>query len=150
MTASSYLPSLKARRPALFNIYSSCQPEHGIGDDMSEHQARLAVESRAYPLFRYDPDAGKTPQECFDLQGNPAIREDWSKAPDGSPIDFLAFARPGTAASSSPAAPGATSASPDHRPAPSAAGSSLPAQRPGQRARVAPPEPLDVGLDDGS
>jgi pyruvate-ferredoxin/flavodoxin oxidoreductase len=72
-----FIQGLKARRPALFNLYTSCQPEHGIGDDMSVVQAKLAVESRAYPLFRYDPDAGKTPQECFDLEGNPAIDEDW-------------------------------------------------------------------------
>jgi pyruvate-ferredoxin/flavodoxin oxidoreductase len=44
---------------------------------MSSHQAKLAVESRAYPLFRYDPDAGKTPEECFDLEGNPAVDQDW-------------------------------------------------------------------------
>jgi pyruvate-ferredoxin/flavodoxin oxidoreductase len=68
-----FIHGLKARRPALFNLYSSCQPEHGIGDDMSAHQAKLAVESRAYPLFRYDPDAGKTAEECFDLEGNPAM-----------------------------------------------------------------------------
>ena len=72
-----FIRGLKARRPALFNLYSSCQPEHGIGDDMSAHQARLAVESRAYPVFRYDPDAGKTPEECFDLEGNPAMDQDW-------------------------------------------------------------------------
>jgi pyruvate-ferredoxin/flavodoxin oxidoreductase len=72
-----FIKGLKARRPALFNLYSSCQPEHGIGDDMSAHQAKLAVESRAYPLFRYDPDAGKTPAECFDLEGNPAPGLDW-------------------------------------------------------------------------
>ena len=72
-----FIKGLKARRPALFNLYSSCQPEHGIGDDMSEHQAKLAVESRAYPLFRYDPDAGTTPEECFDLEGNPAMDQDW-------------------------------------------------------------------------
>jgi pyruvate-ferredoxin/flavodoxin oxidoreductase len=72
-----FIRGLKARRPALFNLYTSCQPEHGIGDDMSTHQAKLAVESRAYPLFRYDPDAGKTPAECFDLEGNPAADEDW-------------------------------------------------------------------------
>jgi len=72
-----FIHGLKARRPALFNLYSSCQPEHGIGDDMSAAQARLAVESRAYPLFRYDPDAGKTPAECFDLEGNPAPESDW-------------------------------------------------------------------------
>jgi pyruvate-ferredoxin/flavodoxin oxidoreductase len=72
-----FIRGLKARRPALFNLYTSCQPEHGIGDDMSSRQARLAVESRAYPLFRYDPDAGKTPAECFDLEGNPDVERDW-------------------------------------------------------------------------
>jgi pyruvate-ferredoxin/flavodoxin oxidoreductase len=72
-----FIQGLMARRPALFNLYTSCQPEHGIGDDMGHHQAKLAVESRAYPLFRYNPDEGKTPQECFDLDGNPAMFDDW-------------------------------------------------------------------------
>jgi len=72
-----FIRGLKARRPALFNLYSSCQPEHGIGDDMSAHQARLAVESRAYPLFRYDPERGPTPSACFDLDGNPEPERDW-------------------------------------------------------------------------
>jgi len=72
-----FIDGLMARRPALFNLYTSCQPEHGIGDDMGEHQAKLAVESRAYPLFRYDPDKGVTPAECFDLSGNPAPDQDW-------------------------------------------------------------------------
>ena len=44
---------------------------------MGYAQAKLAVESRGYPLFRYDPDAGKTTSECFDLEGNPAPGEDW-------------------------------------------------------------------------
>ena len=72
-----FVEGLLSRRPALFNLYTSCQPEHGIGDDMSHHQARLAVESRAYPLFKYDPDRGKTAAECFDLDGNPAIDRLW-------------------------------------------------------------------------
>jgi pyruvate-ferredoxin/flavodoxin oxidoreductase len=72
-----FVQGLMSRRPALFNLYSSCQPEHGIGDDMSHHQAKLAVESRTYPLFRYDPDRGSTAAECFDLDGNPAIDRDW-------------------------------------------------------------------------
>ncbi len=72
-----FIRGLKARRPALFNLYSSCQPEHGIGDDMSSRQAKLVVESRAYPLFRYDPAGGRTPAECFDLEGNPAQELDW-------------------------------------------------------------------------
>jgi pyruvate-ferredoxin/flavodoxin oxidoreductase len=72
-----FIKGLKARRPALFNLYTSCQPEHGIGDDMSAAQGKLAVESRAYPLFRYDPDAGVKPEDCFDLENNPAPDRDW-------------------------------------------------------------------------
>jgi pyruvate-ferredoxin/flavodoxin oxidoreductase len=72
-----FIKGLKARRPALFNLYSSCQPEHGIGDDMSNRQAKLVVESRAYPLFRYDPAGGATPADCFDLDGNPGLDVDW-------------------------------------------------------------------------
>ena len=75
-----FVQGLMSRRPALFNLYTSCQPEHGIGDDMGHHQAKLAVESRAYPLFRYDPDRGNTVAECLDLDGNPAASLDWPVA----------------------------------------------------------------------
>jgi pyruvate-ferredoxin/flavodoxin oxidoreductase len=75
-----FVQGLMSRRPALFNLYTSCQPEHGIGDDMGHHQAKLAVESRAYPLFRYDPDRGSTVAECLDLDGNPAVNLDWPVA----------------------------------------------------------------------
>lgn len=72
-----YIDGLNSRHPTLFNVYSSCQPEHGIGDDMSTRQARMAVESRAYPLFRFDPDAGTTFEECCSVEGNPNIDQDW-------------------------------------------------------------------------
>lgn len=72
-----FIEGLMSRRPAVFNCYSACQPEHGIGDDMGHHQARLAVESRAYPLFRYNPDHGAVPAECLELESNPARHEDW-------------------------------------------------------------------------
>ena len=74
-----FIEGLQTKRPAIFNCYSSCQPEHGIGDDMSHHQAKLAVESRAYPLFHYSPDHGKTPAECFSLNANPALHEIWPR-----------------------------------------------------------------------
>jgi pyruvate-ferredoxin/flavodoxin oxidoreductase len=73
----SYIDGLNSRRPALFNIYTPCPPEHGIGDDKSVDQSKLAVESRAYPLFRFDPDAGTTFGECVSLEGNPALENDW-------------------------------------------------------------------------
>jgi len=75
-----FVQGLMSRRPALFNLYTSCQPEHGIGDDMGHHQAKLAVESRAYPLYRYDPDLGDTVAECLDLDGNPSMNLDWPVA----------------------------------------------------------------------
>ena len=31
--------------------------------------------------------------ERLSVQGNPAIRDDWSRDPSGAPVDFLAFAR---------------------------------------------------------
>jgi pyruvate ferredoxin oxidoreductase beta subunit len=79
--------------PAVVVVYTPCQPEHGIADDASSAQAKLAVTSRAFPLFVYDPRKGPTIAERLSLQGNPAPREDWYSAPDGSVVDFLAFAR---------------------------------------------------------
>ena len=73
----SYIDGLNSRRPALFNIYAVCPPEHGVGDDKSVDQSKLAVESRAYPLFRFDPDAGITFHETVSLEGNPSLDTDW-------------------------------------------------------------------------
>ncbi|EHQ52810.1 pyruvate flavodoxin/ferredoxin oxidoreductase domain-containing protein [Ectothiorhodospira sp. PHS-1] len=73
----SFIEGLNARRPALFNVYAVCPPEHGVGDDVAFAQSKLAVESRAYPLFRYNPDKGVTFRECCTLEGNPAIDQDW-------------------------------------------------------------------------
>jgi len=72
-----YIEGLNSRRPALFSVYSACMPEHGIGDESAETQSKLAVESRAYPLFRFNPDAGTTFRECCTLDGNPDIDADW-------------------------------------------------------------------------
>ncbi|MDH5324782.1 MAG: 2-oxoacid:acceptor oxidoreductase family protein [Gammaproteobacteria bacterium] len=72
-----FVEGLLSKRPAVFNCFTSCQPEHGIGDDMSHHQAKLAVESRAYPLFHYNPDDGDTIKECLHLNSNPAIHHAW-------------------------------------------------------------------------
>jgi pyruvate ferredoxin oxidoreductase beta subunit len=79
--------------PAVIIAYTPCMPEHGIADDAANRQAKLAVESRAFPLFTYDPRRGSSLAERLSLQGNPAVKEDWSKNPDGSTFDFVAFAR---------------------------------------------------------
>jgi len=79
--------------PAVVIVYTPCMPEHGIADDASTRQAKLAVDSRAFPLFTYDPRRGESTAERLSLQGNPSPREDWSKLPDGTTVDFLSFAR---------------------------------------------------------
>ncbi|MFQ5612893.1 MAG: thiamine pyrophosphate-dependent enzyme [Anaerolineae bacterium] len=80
--------------PALVNVFTTCQPEHGVGDNMSRHQAKLAVDSRAFPLFIYDPRRGDTIRERLSLQGNPAQKEDWvTIKKTGEVIDFITFAR---------------------------------------------------------
>jgi pyruvate-ferredoxin/flavodoxin oxidoreductase len=73
----SFIDGLNSRRPALFNVYAVCPPEHGVGDDSAVAQSKMAVESRAFPLFRYNPDLGVTFSECASLEGNPALDADW-------------------------------------------------------------------------
>lgn len=72
-----FIDGLMTKRPALFNLYTTCQPEHGVADDLGTHQAKLAMESRAYPIFKYNPDKGVKAEECFDLSGNPAMDRLW-------------------------------------------------------------------------
>ena len=72
-----FIDGLMTKRPALFNLYTTCQPEHGVGDDLGVHQAKLAVESRAYPIFKYNPDIGVKVEDAFDLEGNPAMDQLW-------------------------------------------------------------------------
>ena len=73
----SFIDGINSRRPALFNVYAVCPPEHGVGDDTAVSQSKMALESRAFPLFRFNPDAGVTFSECVSLEGNPALEADW-------------------------------------------------------------------------
>ena len=74
---SSVLKGLNSKRPAIFTFYTPCQTEHIIGDDASEHAAKLALEGRAFPYMVYDPDAGDSMAERLDLSGNPEASADW-------------------------------------------------------------------------
>ncbi|TWU20362.1 thiamine pyrophosphate-dependent enzyme [Bythopirellula polymerisocia] len=88
------LGALEFDGPAIVNCYTTCQPEHGVGDNMAVEQARLAVDTRAFPLLVYDPNKGSRIKQRLSLQGNPAMKEDWFTNPKtGEQVDFLDFAR---------------------------------------------------------
>ncbi len=74
------LEGLDYRGTAFFQCYTTCQPEHGVADDLSAHQAKLARDSRGMPEFVFNPQSGETTQENFDLKGNPNLDRDWYQA----------------------------------------------------------------------
>ena len=57
--------------PAVIIAYAPCMPEHGIADDAANRQAKLAVDSRAFPLFTYDPRRGGSLAERLVAPGQP-------------------------------------------------------------------------------
>jgi pyruvate ferredoxin oxidoreductase beta subunit len=88
MEANDYLG------PAVINVYTTCQPEHGVPDCNSARQAKMAVDSRAFPIFIYDPRRGEKIRERLSLVGNPSHKEDWWTPPKtGKPFTFVDFAR---------------------------------------------------------
>jgi pyruvate ferredoxin oxidoreductase beta subunit len=90
----SVLGALEFDGPAIVCCYTTCQPEHGVADNMAGEQARLAVDSRAFPLLIYDPRKGDTIKARLSLQGNPAVKDDWYKNPkSGEEVSFIDFAR---------------------------------------------------------
>ncbi len=68
---------LEYRGTAFFQCYTTCQPEHGVGDNMSADQAKMVRDSRGMPEFIYNPRSGESIQDCFQLKGNPSINRDW-------------------------------------------------------------------------
>jgi pyruvate ferredoxin oxidoreductase beta subunit len=88
------LDAMEFDGPALVCCYTTCQPEHGVADNMATDQARLAVDTRAFPLLVYDPRKGESLRDRLSLQGNPAVGEDWWTNPkSGKTVDFIDFAR---------------------------------------------------------
>jgi pyruvate/2-oxoacid:ferredoxin oxidoreductase beta subunit/NAD-dependent dihydropyrimidine dehydrogenase PreA subunit len=88
------LGALEFDGPAIVCCYTTCQPEHGVADNMAGEQARLAVDTRAFPLLIYDPRAGDTIKKRLSLQGNPNVKGDWFLNPKtNEEVTFIDFAR---------------------------------------------------------
>ena len=80
--------------PAVISVFTTCQPEHGVGDHEAAQRAKAAVDGRAFPLLVFDPRKGKTLKEKLSLKGNPNMNDDWSADPKTKePFTFVDFAR---------------------------------------------------------
>jgi pyruvate-ferredoxin/flavodoxin oxidoreductase len=73
------LDGLAYRGTAFFQAFTTCQPEHGVPDDMSTVQAVSIRDSRGMPQFIYDPTAGETYDEALDVKRNPQHDRDWKE-----------------------------------------------------------------------
>jgi pyruvate/2-oxoacid:ferredoxin oxidoreductase beta subunit/ferredoxin len=90
----AFMRANEYKGPAVIITYTTCQPEHGVADDLAGHQARLAVDSRAFPMLEYDPERGDSIRERLSLKGNPGMMKDWYVNPKTKEkIDFITFAR---------------------------------------------------------
>ena len=79
-TAQFYKALLEAidyRGTAFIQSYTSCQPEHGIADDVSSYQAALVRDARSMPQFVFNPQLGETYEEALDISGNSNRDRDW-------------------------------------------------------------------------
>jgi pyruvate-ferredoxin/flavodoxin oxidoreductase len=71
------LDGLEYRGTVFLQCFTSCQPEHGVPDDMSLTQAQRVRDSRGAPEFVFNPRLGETYGEALDLKGNPSMELDW-------------------------------------------------------------------------
>jgi pyruvate-ferredoxin/flavodoxin oxidoreductase len=71
------LDGIEYRGTAFLQTFTTCQPEHGVADDMALTQAQRVRDSRGAPEFIFDPRFGETYQESLDVKGNPSIDMDW-------------------------------------------------------------------------
>jgi len=55
---------------SLMVVYTPCNTENGMPEDLANARSRLAVDSRVSPLFIHDPRKGSTITERFSIDGN--------------------------------------------------------------------------------
>jgi pyruvate-ferredoxin/flavodoxin oxidoreductase len=71
------LDGLEYRGTMFLQAFTTCQPEHGVADDMALIQAQRVRDSRGVPEFVFNPRLGETYSEALDIKGNPSIDLDW-------------------------------------------------------------------------
>ena len=71
------LDGIEYRGTAFLQCFTTCQPEHGVADDMALTQAQRVRDSRGAPEFVFNPRLGETYPDALDVKGNPSSDLDW-------------------------------------------------------------------------
>jgi pyruvate-ferredoxin/flavodoxin oxidoreductase len=91
--AKGVLAAMGHEGPALVVIHAPSPQRHGFDPQRLYEQARLAVDTRAYPLLTFDPAAEGVFGACMDLDGNPDPTAWLAPGPDDralTPVDWAA------------------------------------------------------------
>jgi pyruvate-ferredoxin/flavodoxin oxidoreductase len=84
--------ALRFTGPALLRIHAPSPERHGFAAGQTLYQARLAVDSRAFPVFRYDPEDEGVFGTRLSLDGNPNQRDPWVALDDESVLTPVSWA----------------------------------------------------------
>jgi len=85
---SSVTQAIKFAGPALVNVHAPSPERHGFGQDQTLRQAQLAVASRAFPLFRYDPAGEGVFGRRISLEGNQDLLATWTDGQCSTPAHW--------------------------------------------------------------
>lgn len=67
--------------PVLFHVHAPSPGRHGFPTDQTLEQARLAIATRTFPLFRYDPKGNGVFGTRIELAANPEPLAVWERGP---------------------------------------------------------------------
>jgi pyruvate-ferredoxin/flavodoxin oxidoreductase len=76
--------ALKYNGPALIHAHVPSPERHGFAAERTLQQAELALNSRAFPLFRYHPEGEGVFGSRIDLEGNPEPKAAWAENLNGA------------------------------------------------------------------
>jgi pyruvate-ferredoxin/flavodoxin oxidoreductase len=84
--ATGVLAALAFDGPCLIHIHAPSPQRHGFVPERLHRQAKLAVESRAFPLLTFDPTGEGVFGTRLDLAANPDASSRWVTNEEGRPI----------------------------------------------------------------
>ncbi len=90
--ACAMLQALSFAGPAMIHLHAPSPVRHGFAPQRLIEQARRAVETRAFPVFTFDPSAEGVFGARLDLAGNPSVESLLHRSGDRAltPVDWAA------------------------------------------------------------